>query len=573
MRNFSTFFFVILIAGLSSCHVLKSKSTKSEKGITKADFPYIEKFHEGLRLKQKGEIDDAIVALGYCLNVRQDDDAVYFALSELYLMKNDVVNSAEAIKKAAAIDPNNTWYIQELAYMYFEQKNYAEATKCFQKLIKKEPRNVDWLYGYAEALVKTGKTEEAITAFDKMEDQVGTIPELSIQKFRLYIEAKNHEKAIQEIEKARKVFPQDPQLLGILVDYYFQTKQEQKAISMLEEMAKADPENGRVHLGLADIYKQKGKTADYYSELKKAFQCMDVDLDTKMKILIDINDRKPKLSSEDFELLTILTQKYPNDSKTYSIQGDFYLKNEDDEKALIAYKKALEYNQTKFPIWNQVLLMEYQSTNFEALYEDSKKCLEFFPNIVTVYLFNGVSANQLKKYEDALNSLQIGMELVANDPATKAEFYGQIGESYFGLKNYSEGKKYYELAISSDPTSSYNMNNYAYRLALNKIDLERAEQLIAKVNELAPNQAHFTDTYGWVLFQKENYSKALDFYRKAFELDNADKIITEHLGDAYFKIGNTEKAIEYWKKALELGSTNKNLKLKIEKKDYYEPLY
>jgi hypothetical protein len=45
------------------------------------------------------------------------------------------------------------------------------------------------------------------------------------------------------------------------------------------------------------------------------------------------------------------------------------------------------------------------------------------------------------------------------------------------------------------------------------------------------------------------------------------------MGDGYIKTGNKEKAVEYWKKAKELGSTNKNLDKKIEKKEYYDPIY
>jgi len=47
----------------------------------------------------------------------------------------------------------------------------------------------------------------------------------------------------------------------------------------------------------------------------------------------------------------------------------------------------------------------------------------------------------------------------------------------------------------------------------------------------------------------------------------------EHLGDAYFKTGDKINALNYWKKALAAGSTNKILKQKIDKIEYYEPEY
>ncbi len=51
-----------------------------------------------------------------------------------------------------------------------------------------------------------------------------------------------------------------------------------------------------------------------------------------------------------------------------------------------------------------------------------------YPSIAVVYLLNGVSANQLKKYNVAVDVLSVGVELVVNDNPVKAEFLWSIGE-------------------------------------------------------------------------------------------------------------------------------------------------
>lgn len=568
-------FFSILFA-VNACGTKKNAVDDHSNGnrtVSKLDYPYIEKFHEGLRLKSKGEIDNAIRALNYCLTIKQTDDAVYYALSELYLEKKDLVKSSESIKMAVRLDPGNIWYVQEMAYMFFEQGNFEESLKAFEKLVKNQPGNVDWLYGYAECLLRTGKINEAIKALDKTEEQVGKHPELTLQKFNLYMRIKEPQKALNEIEKARKEFPNDAQLIGTLVDYYFQTKQELKAISMLEELVKADPENGRAHMGLADVYRQQGKKKEYYSELKKGFACNDVDIDTKMKILINIHEQPGKLPVDAYELVDIMVKQYPTDSKAHSIQGDFLLKEQKETEALIAYKNALKYDKSKFTIWNQVLIMEYQAGKYADLYTDSKECLELFPSIPSIYLLNGIAANQEKKYADAISVLEAGRDLIVNDKVLEAEVYSQLGEAYFGWKKNTEGKTNYETAMKLDPNSTLIMNNFAYHLALAKIDLDKAEELIAKANTISPNQSHFMDTHGWVLFQKGNFTKAKEYFEKAYAMNPGDKIIVEHMGDISIKTGDVSKAVEYWNKAKELGSTNRNLDKKIEKKEYYEPVY
>ena len=334
-----------------------------------------------------------------------------------------------------------------------------------------------------------------------------------------------------------------------------------------------DPDNGRAHIGLADIYRQLGKKEAYFSELKAGFKCVDTDIDTKMKMLIDIQESKVPISNDMLELAEILVLLYPEDAKSHSIQGDFYLQIGKDSIALQAYKKALEYDQSRYPIWSQVLIMEYQQRDYKTLFEDSKKCLELYPTQPTVYLLNGISANQLKKHQLAVDVLEIGKDLIIDDRSMQSEFYGQLGEAYFGLERYIEGKSNYETALNFNQNSTLNLNNFAYRLGMAKIDLNRAEELISKANEISPNQPHFLDTYGWILFQKGEYDQAKTYFESAYELNSKDAIIVEHLGDVNFKVGELEQALKHWERALEMGSKNKTLEDKIKKKQYNDPKY
>ena len=559
----------LLIVG---CGTQKNVSS-TDKGISKADYPYIEQFHKAVRLKTVGDIDGAIAAFNGCIAMKSDDDAVYYALSQLYLAKGDFTSSSTSISKAQALDPDNIWYTQEMAFMFYENKNFVKSEAEFKKLVQYEPKNIEWAYGYADCLIRNGKTDEAIKSLNTIESLVGKNPGLSIEKYNLLMNAKKEPAALEELLKAREEFPQEPQILATLIDHYFSKGESEKAINMLEELVIASPENGRAHLALGDIYRQQRKKDEAYEQFNLAFKCIDVDIDTKMQLLINLQESSYKLDPQAIDLMELMVEQHPDQAKSYSIKGDFMLAQEKEMEALEAYKNALKYDKSQYPIWNQVLLMEYQNGDFESLYEDSKKCLEYFPTLPTVYLLNGVGAVQVKKYEDAISSLETGKELIVNDKVLEAEFYGQLGEASFGLENYAEGKQFYDKAIHLDPTSDLIKNNYAYRLALAKIDLDKALQLATDINKSSPGQPHFIDTKGWVLFQLDRFEDAINYFKQAVQLNNSDKVIVEHYGDALFKMGNIAEAITYWNKALELGSTNKRLVDKIQNKKYYAPEY
>ena len=82
------YFYIALLAFLFfSCKT--EKNATEPKGVHPKDYPYIESFHKGLRLKASGRVNEAVAELEKCLNIRQDDDAVYYALSKLELLRGN----------------------------------------------------------------------------------------------------------------------------------------------------------------------------------------------------------------------------------------------------------------------------------------------------------------------------------------------------------------------------------------------------------------------------------------------------------------------------------------------------
>ena len=562
-----------LLLGLLLTACGTAEKAVTAEGPSAADYPYIQRFHEGIRLKAKGQLQDAITAFQTCFAEKPQDDAVAFALAQCYLSLDQRKQAAEYTEKAAKIDPANIWYTQELAYMYFEQGRLEDAAKCFEKMIAKQPSNIDWLFGYAEVLKRLNKTQQAIDAYDKMEDQLGVLPDLSIQKYDLYMSLKQEAKAINELNKAKKLYPEDLSILGTFVDHYFQKQDIQKAKDMLVELVNANPANGRANLALGDLYMREDNRREAYKYFKAAFMTEDIEVDTKMEVLLTMYEQQIKIDKEVFELADLMVSKHPEDAKSYSILGDLYLKNNEDDEALIAYREALKFDDSKFAIWNQVLLLEYKQQRFEDLYRDARACSALFPTISSVQLFYTIACVQTSRFQEAIDAADVGKEVVVNDKLTEAEFYSQKGEALFKTGKVSEGVESYEKALQLDPSNHLTKNNYAMMLALANHNLAKANALIDEVMAQFPNQAPFIDTKGMVLFKEGKFADAKTKFAQAHSLNTGDRNYADHLGDAYSKTGDPEKAVEYWKLAKSLGAANKVLDKKIQTKSYYAPVY
>ncbi len=92
-----------------------------------------------------------------------------------------------------------------------------------------------------------------------------------------------------------------------------------------------------------------------------------------------------------------------------------------------------------------------------------------------------------------------------------------------------------------------------------------------KSSRLDPENSANLDTYGWVLFQLEQYDDAEVWIKKALKYGGSSSaVILEHYGDVLYKQGETDKALIYWEKAKAAGEGSEFLDQKVQDGTFYE---
>ena len=115
------------------------------------------------------------------------------------------------------------------------------------------------------------------------------------------------------------------------------------------------------------------------------------------------------------------------------------------------------------------------------------------------------------------------------------------------------------------------LNNYAYYLSEEGVQLDKAEQMSYKTIKAEPKNSTYLDTYAWILFMQQRYSEARIYIDQALQnkddsLDNA--VILEHAGDIYSFCQQPDQALVYWQDALKTAPENQVLIRKIKLKKY-----
>lgn len=578
--RFNLLFTCFLLVFASACKTKKavisadtkqpavSKSEPAKKGLEgkqRVDFERM--FFEANKDKILGNYDLAETHFSQALQIDPNSSVTMYELANIYAFQNNKNQALFYSKKAAAADPKNIWYQLLYADCLKDSKQPAEVVNVFEKLVKENPDRIDFYYELANSYLNINKLNEAIKVYNRIEEQVGVTEDASMQKLKIYKTLNNFDKSVEEAQKLIKAFPKESKYYGMLGEIYQDKGMSDKALEAYQELLKIDPSNAYVHLSLADYYRALKQNDKAFEEIKIAFKSKELDIDTKVKILLSyysITETYTELKPDADELCKLIVEVHPTDAKAYSIYGDFLYRDKKLEEARAQYRKAIAIDKEKYALWNQLLIIDSELNDLISLEKESKETMELFPNQPLPYFFNGASNLQLKNYKDAISALNEGKEFVYDNPPLLAQFYANLGDAHNQLKHYDESDGAYDKALQIDPNNVYVLNNYAYYLSLRNSNLEKAETMSKKSNDLQPNNPSYQDTYGWILYQMKKYEDAKLWIGKALDSSGrSNGTLLEHYGDVLYKLGEKEEALKYWMDAKKAGGASELIDKKI----------
>ena len=157
---------------------------------------------------------------------------------------------------------------------------------------------------------------------------------------------------------------------------------------------------------------------------------------------------------------------------------------------------------------------------------------------------------QQEKYDQALHYYNRAADQLGVPAADDWQLYYARGMTLERLGRWDEAEKDLETALSFRPEHPELLNYLGYSWADKGHNLEQAELLLKKATELAPDQGHIADSYGWVLYRLGKYDAAVAELERAAQLMPYDPVINDHLGDALWHAGRKGEARFQWRRVL-----------------------
>ncbi len=530
-------------------------------------------FFDGLREKLVMNYPEALASFSKVLEVDPANDAAMFELGSIKFADNKLDESEYLIRNAVTVKPENEWYWVLLADIYKKSNKIDKLVPVLAELSRIAPENEAYLYDKANALLLLKKVDEAIIAYDEVEKRFGPSDELSSARQRIMLQQGKSAKLEEELRKQIAANPQEIRNYIFLNEVLTKAGQREKAVQVLNKAKEIAPDNAMIRLALADQFKALKQFDNTFIELKAAFNDPNLIIDEKVRIVLSFfpmfADMKARANAN--ELTSIMVRVHPDEAKAFAVHGDVLFQERKLAEAKEAYTKALKINDQVYQIWEQLLRIEISLNQFQDLVKDGQTALSIFPNQAVLYLYTGIGFAQTGQHEKAITYLNNTLDLETENKEILMQVYSMLGDSYNALKKFRESDQSYIKALEIDPRNSYVLNNYAYYLSLRGENLEEAEKMSRRSIELDPGNSSSEDTYAWILFRLKKYQEAKVWIEKALANGSGSNATqTEHYGDILYFLGEKDKAIEQWQKAKSLGSKSNTLDKKLNEKKYVE---
>lgn len=523
-------------------------------------------FFDGNRAKILGDYGLAKKHFTEAMRINPENGAVKFEMGKLYADQNRFAEALQMAKDARNSDRENIWYAHFLAQLYAETGDLDKSTEVFREIIAAQPEEYENYFNLANLLSARGRYDEALEVYEELTAMTGPNEEVSVQKQLIYMEMEDFDKALEEVTALIDANPDEVRYYGMKAEILQRMNRPEDALELYEVMLFENPENGLVLMALYELHEQQGNREKSEKYLLQAFESSDLGIDVKVSILLDyLSARNLKERSElVLSLGAALEKVHPEEAKSYAIQGDIFYNLNRLEEARAKFKQAVELDANRPPIWQQILTIDSQLSDFDAMREIGEQAVELFPMQPLFYLFYGTAHLGLKNPREAVEVLETGAVLVIDNDELEARFYTSLGDAYHAVGLHEKSDKAYDNALELDGNNALVLNNYAYYLSIRETRLEKAEAMAKKANNLLPDQASFQDTYGWVLFKRGNLQNAKFWIEEALKNGgDKDPVVLDHFGDVLHALGQKSEAVRWWQQAIDEGGSPEEILPKI----------
>ena len=545
---------------------------------------------------RNGELDDAKTILEKLYRVNPEDVNTVKGLLLVARNKNDQAGALKYSAELLKIDKSPDNQIIQIE-TYLEAGLADEARVKLESFREKYPDDPRAMFLQAWQTARQGKLEEALKISNKNLEVDKNNPRAWLLRGQINLALNNYNQAVDDLQKS-KTLRDDPDVRIDLARVYMRTGRVEQAIT---ELKVATNEQGSpvARNMLEQAYYADGKTdrlAKFYQEtiekfpndvywhnhagefnltnknFDKAYQLFDTAYQNSLKINSELPNTqafdgkmRALLQSKKYDQLLTESTKFldgPLASVAYARMADAKAAVGEKDAAIQYFRRALEKAGTNEDMIIEILREMNSIVGFDETIKWCQEKLQTQPNSIAVNfaLFNIYNNNQ--QYNKATEYIDNCIKISADNDKDATVYRANKASALYSAFRKTNDKAYLEKAIEEyesilrkQPNNITVLNNLAYTLVDNNVDIQKALDYAEKAYKAVPNNPSVLDTYGYVLLKNGKAKEAVEFIQRSLQLYEEGKInapaeVYEHIAMAKEELGQDSDAVEAYKSAL-----------------------
>ena len=534
---------------------------------------------EGHRQLLLGNNSDAFEMLRHALQLDPTSSVAQSELSHFWQFLRQDSLSLEYMKRASENDPDNYWNKEALVDFYVNAGKTDEAISVLEQLSKQFPDKEDVLLMLESLYKEKQDYANVIKTLDALEVKEGKSEQLSIEKFRTFVQMKDEKKAFKEMSELAAEYPNDLRYRVLLGDLYVDQEQYDEGLKVYKTVEVEDPTNIYLMSSMLNYYKRTNQDSLYQQQLNKICTSPKLENETRLRFLNGLvyqniqENKDPQPLLEIFRKVRTMPQE---DTQILELCTRFMVTTKQPaEEVKPVLREMLAINPESNMARNLLLEYAVEDNDTAEVVRIAKPAVDYSIDDPVFYYYLGVAYFQMDSAQLTVKTFKKGLQHVNDQTNLQllTNMYALMGDAYHQLGDSKHAYECYDSCLLYRPDEAMVLNNYAYYLSLEDSHLNRAEEMSRRSLEKEPDSPTYLDTYAWILFKQKKYAEAKEYIDKALNalgdsVSTNDATIVEHAGDIYAKNGLKEKALEFWQQAADLDTPSATLLKKLKKKKY-----
>ncbi len=261
----------------------------------------------------------------------------------------------------------------------------------------------------------------------------------------------DYAKAITFLEECKQIYPNDVGMNFEFAKNYLLLKDYENAIFFNEKILLIQPKN---HFVLEHLKKTYRLQNDYENAIATQYRIIAIKPSKKQELMmLYISNRQRSKAKQVFLELESNNQIIDNENyyrrvlfrtkktKPKAVRKVVKTNSLVDNNSIARLRKQF-LKEKQYSILKQLLIAVDKEKKFTTLEEDSKIGLELFPAQAFVYFMQGKAQNQLKKYQDAIEILEVGLDFILDDIFLELQFYKELKTANIAIGNPKRATQY-----------------------------------------------------------------------------------------------------------------------------------